>query len=157
MANLWSSRAGAMNDEAESQVVGMVDMVAAPAAVAGGPPATTRWWDGVTIASNIDDETAEWAFRVAMEGLDSEAIEGNHEAAIWLIEGYQPGDLAAGAMASAEAGAPAYPASTAMGLMHTALGENVADFLTGSEPAEQTLADIEAAYLTAARERGLVD
>jgi ABC-type glycerol-3-phosphate transport system substrate-binding protein len=95
MANLWSSRAGAMNDEAESQVVGMVDMVAAPAAVAGGPPATTLWWDGVTIASNIDDETAEWAFRVAMEGLDSEAIEGNHEAAIWLIEGYQPGDLAA--------------------------------------------------------------
>ena len=40
--------------------------------------------------------------------------------------------------------------------MHTALGDNVADFLTGAESAEKTLADTEAAYLTAAREGGLI-
>jgi hypothetical protein len=43
-----------------------------------------------------------------------------------------------------------------MGLMHTALGNNVADFLTGKETAEQTLLDIEAEYTTAAKEKGLL-
>jgi hypothetical protein len=44
-----------------------------------------------------------------------------------------------------------------MGLMHTALGDNIADFLTGAESAEQSLADAEAAYLAAAKEAGLVN
>ena len=39
MANLWASRGGAMNDEAESQVVGKVAMAAAPTAMDGGAPA----------------------------------------------------------------------------------------------------------------------
>jgi hypothetical protein len=44
-----------------------------------------------------------------------------------------------------------------MSLMHTALGDNIADFLTGAETAEQTLADIEASYSAAAKEAGLID
>ena len=43
-----------------------------------------------------------------------------------------------------------------MGLMSSAIGERTADFLTGKKTAEATLADIEAAYLTRAREQGLV-
>lgn len=44
MANLWASRAGASDDEAESQVVGLVNGAAAPRAIEGGAPATTIWW-----------------------------------------------------------------------------------------------------------------
>ena len=40
--------------------------------------------------------------------------------------------------------------------MHTAVGDNIADFLNGSESAEQSLADAEEAYRTAAREQGLL-
>ena len=156
MANLWASRAGAMDDAAESQVVGKVVMAPAPAAVAGGKPATTLWWDGIVIAKNISDAEAEAAFRVAMEGMDEEMVKANNDIAVWLIKGYTPGPLAAGAAGSAEGGAPGYPASTAMGLMHTALGNNVSDFLTGAKSAEQTLADVEAAYTTAAKEAGLL-
>ena len=54
-------------------------------------------------------------------------------------------------------GALPYPASGAMGIMHTALGNGIADYLNGNKDAETTLADIEAAYLTAAREAGLVE
>ena len=43
-----------------------------------------------------------------------------------------------------------------MGLMHTALGNGIADFLNGDKDAATTLADIEAAYLTAAKEAGLI-
>ena len=43
-----------------------------------------------------------------------------------------------------------------MGLMHTALGNGVSDFLTGAKDAATTLADIEDAYLTAAKEQGLI-
>ena len=156
IANLWASRAAAMDDEAESQVVGKVTMAAAPAAAAGGRPASTLWWDGIVIAKNITDAEAEAAFQVAMEGLDTEMVSANNDAAIWLIEGFTPGRLAEGAIATANAGAVPYPASRAMGLMQTALGNGVADFLTGAKYVATTLTDIEAEYITAAKEAGLL-
>jgi multiple sugar transport system substrate-binding protein len=156
MANLWSSRAGAMDNAAESTVVGKIAMSAAPAAMAGGKPATTVFWDGFSIAKNIPDAEAEMAFRIAMEGIDEEMVKANNGAAVWLIKGYEVTRLAQGAIASAQAGAPGYPATTAMGFMHTSLGENVADYLTGRKTAEQTLVAIETAYTTRAREAGLI-
>lgn len=156
-ANLWASRAGAMEDPKESKVVGKVAMAAAPAAYPGGKPATTIWWDGIVIPAHITDEQADAAFRVAMEGLDAEMVKKHEDAVVWLIKGYEAGPLAKGAAESADAGAPPYPASTAMGVMHTAVGNNVADFLLGKKSAEDTLAEIEAAYTTAAKEKGLVN
>lgn len=156
MANLWATRAAAMDDEKESKVVGKVAMAAAPMAMEGGKPATTIWWDGITIAANISDEEADAAFRVAMEGLDEEMVKANNDDAVWLIKGYVPGRLAAGAAASAEKGAPSYPASKAHGMMHSALGNGVAAFLTGEKDAKTTLADIESEYIKAAKEGGLI-
>ena len=156
LANLWASRAGAMDDPEESQVVGKVKMASAPAAMAGGGPASTLWWDGIVIAKNISDEEAETAFRVAMEGIDREMVEANNDIAVWLIDGFEPGATAAGAAATAANGAMPYPASSQMGLMHTALGNGIADFLTGAKDAATALADIEAEYLTAAKDAGLV-
>ncbi|RMD94361.1 MAG: extracellular solute-binding protein [Alphaproteobacteria bacterium] len=154
MANLWASRAGAMDDPDESQVVGLVKMAAAP--MGSVRPASSLWWDGIVIAKNQTEKEAEAAFRVAMEGLDREMVEANNDLAVWLIEGFKPGPAAVGAIATAEKGAAPYPASTQMGIMHTALGNGIADYLTGKKDAATTLADIEAAYITAAREAGLI-
>lgn len=154
MANLWASRAGAMDDAAESQVVGKVVMASAP--MGSTRPASTLWWDGVVFATNQSDESFEAAFQVAMEGLDSDMVAANNDLAVWLIDGYQPGPSAAGAAATAANGAVPYPASAQMSLMHTALGNGIADYLTGAKDAATALADIEAAYLTAAKEAGLV-
>lgn len=158
MANLWASRAGAMDDEAESQVVGKVDTAAAPLAMAGGAPATTIWWDGVVIAANATDEQAEAAFQLIVEGLDTEMVQANNDAAIWLIPGYEVNRLAEGAIStlSSKPAPAAYPSTSAMGLMHTAIGNGVGDYLTGAKDAATTLADIEAAYLTSAKEAGLI-
>ncbi|NNE52741.1 MAG: extracellular solute-binding protein [Sulfitobacter sp.] len=159
IANLWASRAGAMNDEAESAVVGKVKMAAAPMAMEGGAPATTLWWDGIVVAKNITDEEADAAFRVAMEGLDEEMVKANNGAAIWLIKGYAPGPLAEGAIATATANPapPAYPSTTRMGLMHTALGNELPAFLTGERDAQATLVAIEESYTTAAKEAGILN
>ncbi len=154
MANLWASRAAAMDDEAESQVVGKVVMAAAPNGSAA--PASSLWWDGIVFASNMSDEEADAAFQVAMEGIDSEMVSANNDAAVWLIKGYTPGKLATGAAATAANGALPYPASGPMGIMHTELGNGIADYLNGAKDAATTLADIEAAYMTAAKEAGLV-
>lgn len=158
MANLWASRGSAMDLEGESQVVGLVDAAAAPMAVEGGAPATTLWWDGVVIAANISDEEAEAAFRVVVEGLDQEMVEANNDAAIWLIEGYEPGRLALGAIATASATPPppAYPSTSQMGLMHTAVGNEIPAFFTGDATAEEALEAVNAAYTTAAREAGVL-
>lgn len=158
MANLWASRAGAMNDPAESQVVGKVAMAAAPTAMAGGAPATTLWWDGIVIAKNISDEEADAAFRLVMEGLDNDMVTGANEAAIWLVNGYQPGDMAVGAIATAttQPAPPAYPSTTQMGLLHTALGNELPAYLTGERDAAATLVAIEEAYTTSAKEAGVL-
>jgi len=158
MSNLWASRGGAMDDPAESSVVGKVRMAAAPKAMADGAPATTLWWDGIVIAANITDEEADAAFRLAMEGLDEEMVKANNEAAIWLIKGYAPGPLAEGAIATATASpsAPAYPSTTQMGLLHTALGNELPAFLTGERDAAATLTAIEEAYTTSAKEAGVL-
>lgn len=158
MANLWASRAGAMDDAAESQVVGKVEGAEAPLAVAGGAPATTLWWDGFVIAANITDEEADAAFRVAIEGIDTEMVKAHNDDAIWLIDGFVPGRLAAGAIATAmhDPVPASYPSTTAMGLMHSALGDNLAAFFTGEKSADETLAAVDAAYTTAAKEAGVL-
>lgn len=158
MANLWASRAGASDDEAESQVVGLVNGAAAPRAIEGGAPATTIWWDGAVIAANITDEEAEAAFRLIVEGMDTEMVKANNDAAVWLIPGYEPNRLAQGAIATLTATPPAvsYPSTVAMGLMHTAVGNNVSNYLTGATDAETTLLAIEADYLVSAKEAGLI-
>ncbi|MBV8915171.1 MAG: extracellular solute-binding protein, partial [Acetobacteraceae bacterium] len=64
MANFWASRGGAMDDPAESKVVGKIASAPAPAAMPGGKPATTVWWDGAVIASHTTDAQAEAAFKL---------------------------------------------------------------------------------------------
>ena len=44
-----------------------------------------------------------------------------------------------------------------MGLLHSALGNELSDFMQGKETAEQALADVEAAYTTAAKEKGFLN
>jgi multiple sugar transport system substrate-binding protein len=158
MANLWASRGGAMDDTAESQVVGKVNGAIAPMAVAGGAPATTLWWDGVVIAANISDEEAEAAFKVILEGLDTEMVTAHNDDAIWLIPGYVPGKLAGGAIATATAtpSAPSYPSTTTMGLMHSALGNQLQAFFTGEKSAADTLAAVEVDCIAAAKEAGVL-
>ncbi len=159
MANLWASRAGAMNDEAESQVVGMIGTAAAPIAMEGGAPATTLWWDGIVVASNISDEQADNAFRLAMEGIHPSTVQAAPDAAIWLIEGYVPTEMSAGAIATATASPapPSYPSTTQMGMMHTALGNELPAFFTGDVSAEDALAAVAASYTVAAQEAGLLE
>jgi hypothetical protein len=53
-------------------------------------------------------------------------------------------------------GSKPYPMLPYMGLLHTALGDGIAPFLTGKKDAATTLADIEAAYSTAAKEKGFL-
>ena len=42
------------------------------------------------------------------------------------------------------------------GTLHGALGSEISDFLQGTESAEQALADVEAAYTAAAKEKGFL-
>ena len=156
MANLWASRAGAMNNAEESKVVGLVKFAAAPIAKEGQGPAATLWWDGFTIAKNVSDEEAEAGFRVMMAGIDPKNLEANKSAAIWLSNEFEPSDIAVGAVANASGGSPAYPASSKLGILHTVLGNVVGDFLSGASSAEDTLSKIEADYTTSAKEKGLL-
>ena len=158
LTNLWASRIGAVldNEGSTPDVVAATRFAAAPTVGGGSIPATTLWWDGFTIAKNISDADAEASFVAMMNGVSAKMANANADKATWLIEGYQPGATSQGILDSASGGAQPYPMVPYMGLMHTALGNELVEYFQGSESAEKALADVEAAYTVAAREAGFL-
>ena len=158
--NMWGSRAATLT-EAEGVPQEVIDgfAIAGPMTVGGGStPASTLWWDGWTVAKNISDAEAEATF-IALTNAISPAILDDAEVAkqaVWLIDGYQPTDAAVGVFEAANASTIPYPMLPFMGLMHTALGAELSDFMQGKESAEQALKDVEAAYIAAAKEKGFL-
>jgi len=160
LMNMWGSRAATLVT-AEGVPQEVIDgfAIAGPMTVGGGgTPATTLWWDGWTVAKNISDEEAESTFLALKHAIRPEILADEDTAiqAVWLIDGYEPTPAAEGVFAAAQAGSTPYPMLPYMGLMHTALGNELADFMQGKESAEQALADVEAAYIAAAREKGFL-
>lgn len=157
LMHMWGSRAQVlMDDEGSEMQVYSNTKVAAPLMVGdSGVPASTLWWDGWTVAKNISDEDAAATFQALAHAVSPATLtDETMDQAVWLIEGYEPLPVSEGVLAAVSAGTKPYPMLPYMGLLHTALGDNIADFLTGKESAEQTLADIEAAYTAAAKEQG---
>ena len=155
---LWASRAGTLLDaEGDAKITAATKLVA-PATVGGGNiPATTLWWDGFTLAQNRSDADAEASFRAMAHAASSkEMVAKAADQAVWLIEGFKPGPKSIGVIKAVEMGAKPYPMLPQMGLMHGALGNEIVEFLQGNETAEQALKDVEAAYMTKAKEQGFL-
>ncbi len=160
LAQMWGSSMGQLLDDEGStpEVIENTIPVGAMTVAGGTSPASSLWWDGFTIAANISDEDAEASFIAMVNGVSDEMVmEGdNNDKAVWLMDAYQPGPAAEGISATAGAGAEPYPMLPYMGLLHAAFSAELPDFLQGNESAEQTLADIEAAYITSAKESGFL-
>ena len=158
--NMWGSRAATLVDvDGVSDEVKNGMNIAGPMTVGGGNvPASTLWWDGWTIAKNVSNAEAEATFIAMMNGIDPSILkdEDIRKQAVWLIDGYAPTDAARGVFAAAQANTIPYPMLPYMGLLHTALGAELSDFMQGKESAEQALADVEAAYIAAAKEKGFL-
>lgn len=160
LLNMWGSRAATQTTtEGVTDEVKAGHAIAGPMTVGGGSiPASTLWWDGWTVAKNISDEEAAATFIALTHAIRPEILTDAEvsKQAVWLIEGYKPTDAAVGVFEAAKMGTVPYPMVPYMGLMHTALGSELADFMQGKESAEQALADVEAAYVAAAKEKGFL-
>jgi ABC-type glycerol-3-phosphate transport system substrate-binding protein len=159
LMNMWGSRTGVlMDDEGSEEVVYSNTVAGGPLTVGdSGVAASTLWWDGWTVAKNISDEEAAATFQ-ALAHATSPALLNDEtmSQAVWLMDGFDAQPVNEGVLATVEAGANPYPMLPFMGLLHTALGDNIADFLQGNESAEQALMDIEAAYTASATEQGFL-
>ena len=154
--NMWGSRVGPLkSDEVAAEVASNTD-IAGPMTVGGGSiPAATLWWDGWTVAKNISDEDAEATFLAMKHAVRPEMLNDETSLlAVWLIEGYEPTTASRGVVAAAQMGTKPYPMVSYQGLLHSALGAEIIDFMMGKENATTALADVEAAYTAAATEKG---
>ena len=151
LLNMWGSRASSQTTaEGVTDAVKNGHAIAGPMTVGGGSTAaSTLWWDGWTVAKNISDAEAEATFIAMMNGINPSMMndENIRTQAVWLIDGYKPTDAAVGVFEAAKMGTTPYPMLPYMGLLHTALGAELPDFMQGKESAEQALADVEAAYV----------
>ena len=160
LMNFWGSRTQVLqNPEGSAPGVAENTKVAGPLTVgSSGVPATTLWWDGFTVAKNASAADAEATFRALVHAIQPELLnDETMKMAVWLIDGYVPSPVSGGVLATVQAGAKPYPMLPYQGLLHTALGDNVAAYLKGSQTAEETLMAIEAAYTAAAREKGFLN
>ena len=161
LLHMWGSRASSQTTaEGVTDAVKNGHAIAGPMTVGGGSTAaSTLWWDGWTVAKNISDAEAEATFIAMMNGISPSMMsdENIRTQAVWLIDGYKPTDAAIGVFEAAKMGTTPYPMLPYMGLMHTALGAELPDFMQGKESAEQALADVEAAYVAAAKEKGYLN
>ena len=154
--NMWGSRVGPLkSDEVAAEVASNTD-IAGPMTVGGGSiPASTLWWDGWTVAKNISDEDAEATFLAMKHAVRPEMLNDETSLlAVWLIKGYEPTTASRGVVAAAQMGTKPYPMVSYQGLLHSALGAEIIDFMMGKEDAATALADVEAAYTAAATEKG---
>ena len=154
--NMWGSRVGPLkSDEVAAEVASNTD-IAGPMTVGGGSiPAATLWWDGWTVAKNISDEDAEATFLAMKHAVRPEMLNDETSLlAVWLIDGYEPTTASRGVVAAAQMGTKPYPMVSYQGLLHSALGAEIIDFMMGKEDAVTALADVEAAYTAAATEKG---
>ena len=159
MMQMWGSRAGPLlSGEGTAPGVPENTVLAGPLTVAGGStPATTLWWDGWTIAANVSDDDAEASYLAMINAIDPKMMNGEvAKQAVWMIDGYEPTPASAGVFAAMSSGSKPYPMTPFQSLLHSALGAELPDFLSGKESAEKTLADAEAAYITAAKEKGFI-
>ena len=161
LLNMWGSRASSQTTaEGVTDAVKNGHAIAGPMTVGGGSTAaSTLWWDGWTVAKNISDAEAEATFIAMMNGISPSMMsdENIRTQAVWLIDGYTPTEAAIGVFEAAKMGTTPYPMLPYMGLMHTALGAELPDFMQGKESAKQALADVEAAYVAAAKEKGYLN
>jgi ABC-type glycerol-3-phosphate transport system substrate-binding protein len=159
LMNMWGSRTGVLMDKANNDAkVAENTAVAGPMTVGGGKtPATTLWWDGWTVAKNISDEDAKATFLAMKNGIAPAVLTPETMGqAVWMIKGYSPAPVNKGVIDAMAMGSKTYPMLPYMGLMHTALGDGLAAFMSGKKDAATTLKDIEAAYATAAKEKGFL-
>ena len=156
---MWGSRGAAiLDDEGSSEeVTRNTVLAAAPSVEPGGTPGATLWWDGISIARNVSDDEAEATFAALVSAMTPEMVAAHNDDAVWLLDGFKPGPAAAGVAATAQGGARPYPMIPQIGIMHNVLGAELVDFLKGTESAEKALADVEAAYVTAAKEAGFLE
>ena len=158
--NMWGSRAATLVDAdgVSDEVKNGMD-IAGPMTVGGGKiPASTLFWDGWTVAKKISDKEAESTF-IAMTNVIRPSIMGNNDIrkqAVWLIDGYKPTEAAKGVFAAAKMNTTPYPMLPYAGLMHSAIGKEISDFMQGKETAKKTLSDIEDAYKASAKEKGFL-
>lgn len=159
MANMWGSSASLVlpGESSSPETAEHTRLAAAPTVGGGKTPATMVWWDGFVVAKNVSDEDAEASFRAMLHGISPDMVKKHPTEAVWLIDGYQPTPAAEGIMASVKGGAPSYPMVPYMGLMHDALGAEIAEFIQGKESAEQALSDAEKGYVTGATSAGYIE
>jgi len=158
LAMQWGSRAEQMMEGQSIELVKSNTVVSgAPTVAAGGTPASTLWWDGFSIATNISDEDAEASFIAMVNAITPGILDNHSEKAIWLVDGFVPGPGAVGVIENASRGTPPYPMLPYMGILHGVAGNELGDFLQGKESAEQALSDIEASYRQQAREQGFLN
>ena len=160
LMNMWGSRAATLTDaDWVSDAVKKGMDIAGPMTVGGGNiPASTLFWDGWTVAKKISDAEAEATFIAMMNAIDPSIIKDDkvRKQAVWLLDGYTPTDAARGVFAAAKMNTTPYPMLPYAGLMHSAIGAEIADFMQGKEDAKKTLSDIEDAYRAAAKEKGFL-
>ncbi len=118
-------------------------------------PATPIWWQGWAIPADQSDIDVKAAFDAMTLASDPAGLTPDlSEQALWLMNGFKPGQVHEGTLKAVAAGAQAIPIDLCGGLLHAALADVLPAFVDGTLTVVQTLTKAQSAYRIAARNSG---
>ncbi|MEM7133006.1 MAG: extracellular solute-binding protein [Chloroflexota bacterium] len=157
MVHIWASNTVSMFDSEQSDYVDVIKFAPAPVAVEGGPRVGSAWNDFYTIPATTANDP-DLIFRILMEALDHESMEGAADVGIVTRTSITKGlpNLPAASETMAN-GIGMYSTNPATSLAQAALGNHLPFVGTGEMTPEEALAAAEEEYIAEATAQGYIE
>ena len=157
MVHIWASNTVSMIDPEQSDFSDVIAFAPAPRAVDGSPRVGSAWNDFYTIPATTPNDP-DLIFRILMEALDKESMEGAADVGIVTRTSISKGlpNLSAASETLAN-GIGAYSTNPATSLVQAALGNHLPFVGTGELTPEEALAAAEEEYIAEATAQGYLE
>ena len=157
MVHIWASNTVSMLDPEQSDYADVIKFAPAPSAMEGGPRVGSAWNDFYTIPATTANDP-DLIFRILMEALDHESMEGAADVGIVTRTSITKGlpNLPAASETLAN-GVGMYSTNPATSLAQAALGNHLPFVGTGEMTPEEALAAAEEEYIAEATAQGYLE
>ena len=151
---MWASRAAVAEDVKLSKVIGKVALSSALKLSAKDPyTASSMFWDGFVIPKNTQADPDK-TFEIFMELLDKETITRLNDKSVWISPYATIQKYSKGIVDTRKNKVRVFPSTPQFNLLHSQIGKNLGDYLSGSKSAGEVLKKIERDYRKVAKEKG---
>ena len=146
IGNFWASQYNNLNSISDTKTAAALyynDSIS---------PASTMWWQGFTIARYVVESELMASLNTMLYAFNDQTLIEKNQDAIWLIDGYETDNKAAGLVLNAKLNTPSFPINPYVTLLQRSIGSEILDFIINDTKPKTALKKMEKAYKSLAKE-----